>query len=145
MTVKKWNVYVTHSEELEELCTDVRQYACEGQYERCEEIITEAMEKFPHAAQPHNLLGILLEKRGEHLLAMRHFRAAWDLDPSYLPARQNLETFGTLYSHGSFAYDESDCWDEKQGTIDQKIIQLSLDAADWEQIWQKRFRRKAEM
>ena len=37
---------------------DVRQYACEGQYERCEEIITEAMEKFPHAAQPHNLLGI---------------------------------------------------------------------------------------
>lgn len=116
MTVKKWNVYVTHSEELEELCTDVRQYACEGQYERCEEIITEAMEKFPHAAQPHNLLGILLEKRGEHLLAMRHFRAAWDLDPSYLPARQNLETFGTLYSHGSFAYDESDCWDEKRGT-----------------------------
>ena len=47
------------------------------------------------------------------MTAMKHFRAAWALDPAYLPARQNLDTFGTFFSHGKSAYDESDCTEEK--------------------------------
>ncbi len=39
---------------------------------------------------------------------MKHFRAAWALDPTYLPASHNLNTYGTFFSNGSCAFDESD-------------------------------------
>ena len=72
-------------------------------------MICQAMGQFPNAPQPHNLLGIVMEKEGDHASAMRHFRAAYALDPTYLPARQNLDHYGTFYSRGGCAYDESDC------------------------------------
>lgn len=37
-----------------------------------------------------NLLGVLQEMEGDHLSAMRNFRVALDLDPTYLPAQHNL-------------------------------------------------------
>ncbi len=40
------------------------------------------------------------EMQGNHLMAMKHFRVAWDLEPTYLPARQNLEVFGNTHSNG---------------------------------------------
>jgi hypothetical protein len=52
---------------------------------------------------------LVLEKESDHLLAMKHFRAAWALDPTYLPARYNLENFGTFVPKGRGAFDESDC------------------------------------
>ena len=67
------------------------------------------MKKFPHAPHPHNLIGLLLELQGDHPAAMKHFRAAWALDPAYVPARYNLDHFGTFFSGGSWAIDESDC------------------------------------
>lgn len=39
---------------------------------------------------------------------MKHFRAAWALDPSYLPAKHNLNTYGTFFSTGHCAFDERD-------------------------------------
>ncbi|OYP11716.1 hypothetical protein CG709_08570 [Lachnotalea glycerini] len=63
----------------------------------------------PHAPEPHNLMGMILEWQGDHLLAMKHFRASWDLDPSYLPARHNLDVYGSFFSRRMGAYDESDC------------------------------------
>ena len=53
-----------------------------------------------------------MEKEGDHPGAMKHFRAAYALDPTYLPARQNLDHYGTFYSRGGCAYDESDCQQE---------------------------------
>lgn len=38
-----------------------------------------------------NLLGVLQEAEGDHLAAMKNFRVALDLDPTYLPAQQNLQ------------------------------------------------------
>ena len=75
-------------------------------------MIYEIMGKFPHSPQPHNLLGLLFEKEGNHIMAMKHFRAAYSLDPSYLPVRHNLDKFGTFYSSGSCAFVESDCKEE---------------------------------
>ena len=72
-------------------------------------MICQAMGEFPNAPEPHNLLGIVMEKEGDHAGAMKHFRAAYALDPTYLPARQNLDHYGTFYSRGGCAYDESDC------------------------------------
>lgn len=93
---------------LAELCASVRRLVAEKDYETCERIICQAMVEYPHAPQPHNLLGIILEKTGNHRLAMKHFRAAWALDSTYLPADYNLETYGTFFSSGNCAYDESD-------------------------------------
>ena len=78
-------------------------------YQECKELITAAMGKYPHAPHPHNLIGILFEKMGDHHAAIKHFRAAWALDPAYLPARRNLDRFASYYSKGACAFDETDC------------------------------------
>lgn len=99
--------------ELNTLCISIRELTCKGNYYDCERLISDAMGKYPHAPEPHNLLGLLLEENGDHLTAMKHFRAAWVLDPAYRPARQNLDCFGTFFSRGKCAYDENDCPEEK--------------------------------
>ena len=104
------------AEELSKLCVTVRELISLQDYEKCESLIRSAMGKYLHAPELHNLIGILLEKKGDHLTAMKHFRAAWALDPTYIPARQNLDCYGTFYSSGKCAYDESDCEvEEKAG------------------------------
>ena len=95
--------------ELSKLCEDVRTLASQGAYEECDKLIRKAMEEYPHAPQPHNLMGVVLERTGNHICAMKHFRAAWALDPTYAPAGQNLSNYGTFCSRGAVAYDECDC------------------------------------
>lgn len=96
-------------EKLMELCNQVRLLINDRKYEECEKMITDSMKKYPHAPEPHNLMGMFLEVDDNHLLAMKHFKAAWALDPTYLPSRHNLEAFGTFFSKGEGAYDETDC------------------------------------
>ena len=96
-------------EDLSALCASVRELVDIKDYQACESLIRGAMGKYPDAPEPHNLLGILLEKTGDHLEAMKHFRAAWALDPAYRPAQRNLECYGTFFSSGRCAYDENDC------------------------------------
>lgn len=105
---------------LNNLCVFVRGLTRKGKYSDSERLITNAMQKYPHAPEPHNLLGLLLEEKGDHSAAMKHFRAAYALDPTYLPAKQNLEHFGTFFSFGQCAYDESDCPEEKH---DEYIVE----------------------
>ena len=99
----------TRSTQLQELCAAVRKYSTARDYQKCVAMICKAMGEFPNAPEPHNLFGIVLEKEGDHAGAMKHFRAAYALDPNYIPARQNLETYGTFYAGGKCAFDESDC------------------------------------
>ena len=66
------------------------------------------MSEAPHAPEPHNLMGIILENENDHIGAMKHFRAAWALDPTYLPARFNMEQYAGFSAVGRMdAYDES--------------------------------------
>ncbi|MDD3277572.1 MAG: hypothetical protein PHG16_01620 [Lachnospiraceae bacterium] len=102
--------------ELDALCVQLKALIREGKYQQCEQLVFASMQKYPHAPQPHNLIGLLLEREGNHVAAMKHFRAAWALDPTYLPAQQNLESFGTLFARSSYAFDESDCPQEKRHT-----------------------------
>jgi Tfp pilus assembly protein PilF len=95
--------------ELQSLCNKIRTLTRQCEFEKGERLLREAMRSYPHDAEPHNLFGILLENQGYHVGAMNHFRAAWDLNPTYLQARCNLEWFGTFYSTGKCAYDETDC------------------------------------
>lgn len=91
------------------LCIRFREQLNARLYKDCESQIAAAMRDYPHAAQPHNLMGVLMEAEDDHAGAMRHFRAAWALDPTYRPARYNMERTGTFYSAGACAIDESDC------------------------------------
>lgn len=102
-------------EDLGVLCETVRTLIRHAEYWECEEIISEAMGRHPHAPEPHNLYGIILEKEGLHPEAMKHFRAAWALDPTYVPARYNLDKFGTFDNDGTFAIDVSDCRPDRKG------------------------------
>ena len=81
------------SERLEDKCRELIE---KKEYETCEKEIADAMVTMPHSAVPHNLMGILLEKEHNHILAMKHFRAAYGLDPAYVPARYNMDQFGTI-------------------------------------------------
>ena len=67
-----------------------------SRYSEAEQYIKSAMAYDMTAPQPHNLFGILLEYRGDRLRAMKHYRAAADLDPTYLPAKNNLYRLGQL-------------------------------------------------
>lgn len=91
------------------LTIKVRNLVEERRYKDCYKLISEAMKSNPHAAEPHNLMGILMEREGRHTDAMKHFRASWGLDPTYLPARYNMEVFGKIFSFKKGAYDEKDC------------------------------------
>lgn len=102
------------SQELAALCGAIRKLIERNEYKKGELLVKEAIGKYPHAPEPHNLLGLLLEVQDDHLTAMKHFRAAWALDPTYLPVRQNMDLFGSLYPNGKWAYDESDCPLEKK-------------------------------
>ena len=94
--------------DLSALCGSVRQLARNGEYSECEKLIADAMGKHPHAPQPHNLMGVVLELRAEHAGAVKHFRAAWSLDPTYIPARHNLDNFASFFAVDGFAFDEED-------------------------------------
>jgi len=96
-------------QELAELCDTIRIFVWQNKYEECEQLIFSAMGKYPHAPEPHNLIGIVLEKKDDHLSAMKHFRAACALDPAYIPARFNLDYYGSFFARRKFAFNESDC------------------------------------
>ena len=94
--------------ELAALCDSVKHLVGEGDLSTCEEIIADAMHRYPHAPQPHNLMGVLFEIRNDHDSAGKHFRAAWSLDPTYIPARYNLDNFASFDNQRKYAFDEND-------------------------------------
>ncbi len=81
----------------------------EKKYLECEALICAAMFDYPHDAVPHNLMGLMLESRDCHVEAMKHFRAAYALDPTYKPSSWNLECFGTFTMPHPCAYFAHDC------------------------------------
>ena len=94
-------------ERLEERCKTL---ILGRRFEECEKEIEAAMAKEPHSAIPHNLMGALMEAKKNHVLAMKHFRAAYELDPTYAPGRFNLEQCGVLRREpNQRAYTEADC------------------------------------
>ncbi len=87
-----------NKKELETLCNTVRKLIEIQDYQKCEDIVYDAMGKHPHAPEPHNLTGILLEKKGNH-----------------------LECYGTFSPSSKCAYDESDCPTEAEKHNNYKL------------------------
>ena len=81
---------------MDDKISEVKEMIQSKYYKECEALISSLMLESPHSALPHNLMGILLEKQGRHEEAMRHFRAAYALDPQYEPAEKNMENYGSF-------------------------------------------------
>jgi Flp pilus assembly protein TadD len=79
--------------------------------------IIEAMRIFPDSPQPHNLLGIWFEINGDDIMARRHYRAAYSLDPTFKPACKNIERICTFENPEPFAYDFGDEPEEQKNLI----------------------------
>ena len=107
-------------DERNQFCENARKLIKKGQYDACRAMLTERMAQNPEAPEPHNLLGLLLEKQGEHETAMKHFRAAWALDPSYKPASKNLEAFGMEQTKAFCDYGEKFTYEQRGNASRQK-------------------------
>lgn len=95
--------------EMRILCRKIKKLIIKKEFYQCEKSILTAMEKYPHSPIPHNLLGVILEYQGDSSNAIKHFRAAWALDPSYIPAKFNLEYYEDSLNRHHFAIDEREC------------------------------------
>ena len=80
------------------------------QYDLACEYLHEQMIENDHSAQVYNLLGVISEYRGNVLLAIKYYRAAYVFDPTYKPADRNLEkltSFFYIFNEDSIDYGDS--------------------------------------
>lgn len=68
----------------------------EQDYSSAQEYLKQAMLEDWNAPEVHNLFGALLEIQGDFLLAIKHYRAAYALDPTYKPVIRNIERITTF-------------------------------------------------
>lgn len=101
--------------DLRELSFEVKKQIEKGAYEEAHRLIADAMRDYPDSGVPHNLMGILAECQWDHVGAMKHFRAAWALEPTFLPARWNMDRYGSTERTNGFAYVAEDVPQGEQG------------------------------
>ncbi|NCB32343.1 MAG: hypothetical protein EOM64_00430 [Erysipelotrichia bacterium] len=94
------------SEQLNIVILQARHMMDRKEYRQCEQLLKKSMAECPDDAVPHNLMGLLYEKQNNHIGAMKHFRAAWALDPTYRPALMNLDNFGTVHANQTYVFSE---------------------------------------
>lgn len=87
MMLKEFDMYI------KEATNSLKEY----EYEVAYEFIMKALSANPDAPEPHNLLGIWYEFKGNNDLARKHYRVAYVLNPIYKPATVNLERVSTLF------------------------------------------------
>lgn len=106
------------------LINQTKKLISQRNFNECEAVICTSMFENPHDAVPHNLMGLMLEAQGCHAEAMKHFRAAKALDPTYKPVDWNLNCYGAFYRKNTPAFCNSDCelqQNEEEGR-DKKCI-----------------------
>ncbi|KAF1080447.1 MAG: hypothetical protein GQF41_3271 [Candidatus Rifleibacterium amylolyticum] len=67
------------------------------------EAVSKAIAVNPNAPEAYNLLGALLEIKGDWLAAQKFYRTALDLDPTYKPAAANLARTTSLNRDGKIS------------------------------------------
>ena len=96
--------------QMQALTARVRALVQENHMCEAEAAAAMAMADAPHEAQPHNLMGIIMERENDHVQAMKHFRAAGAGSHVSFRARINMERYGSFsFTMPSPAYDEADC------------------------------------
>ncbi|OLU38531.1 hypothetical protein [Ileibacterium valens] len=97
---------------IHEMTCQIREMLGRQDFVQCRELIIHLMAEYPDSAQPHNLMGLLLEEEGNHSKALSHFRAAAALDPSHRPSQENLHHFSQLYHPGQGVFEDQDCLEQ---------------------------------
>lgn len=77
--------------ELTTKINDAIQLFRKNEFEKAKCLIHEAMQLDDSDAEVQNLLGAYYEVTGDRLLALRHYRAAYALEPSNRYANMNIE------------------------------------------------------
>lgn len=95
----------------------IKHLVLEKEYKECEVLLSSLMFQNPHDAIPHNLMGLVLEYQGNHIQAMKHFRAAYALDPTYVPSSWNLEYYGSFCKHNHCAFSILECKAKDQNRV----------------------------
>lgn len=70
----------------------------ENNFEVALDYIHKAMFRNDSSGEVHNLLGIYYEKKGDLNMAGKHYRAAWDLEPTFKAPMNNLQRI-TSYNY----------------------------------------------
>lgn len=84
-------------------------------YVKARTYLKKAISENMDSPEPHNLLGVLLENKGDRILAIKHYRAALDLDPAYRPAQKNLERITRfIYSEKGIDLGDEDSEENKE-------------------------------
>lgn len=74
-----------------ELIELAKRYISDRNFEKANDIVRKAIASDPAKPEAYNLCGVLLEIKGDWLEGQKFYRAALDIDPTYKPARANLE------------------------------------------------------
>jgi DNA-binding response OmpR family regulator len=77
--------------DFDELIELARQCAQQSEFDQARKLIGEAMKQVPERPESFTLLGLITECLGDRLEALKLYRAALGLDPTYQPAEVNLE------------------------------------------------------
>lgn len=77
------------------------------QFSLAQETVRRAMSTDPSQPESYNLLGALLEIKGDYLEALKFYRAALDIDPTYTPARENLDRAASWHKFGNIDFGSS--------------------------------------
>jgi DNA-binding response OmpR family regulator len=85
-----------------------KRHIADRAFDQAEEAVRRAMATDPTHPEAFNLLGALFEIRGDWLEAMRLYRAALDLDPTYKPASVNVERVALHHRAGAIDLGASD-------------------------------------
>ena len=86
-----------------ELC---KRYVTDRNLEQAKAVAQRALGVDPGKPDAYNLLGAFLECRGEWVEAQKYYRAALEIDPSYLPAKANLARTASFYKFGKIQLGE---------------------------------------
>lgn len=79
-------------------------------YDKAVELLKKATSIDPEKPEPFNLLGIIYEMRNNQPEAMKMYRTALSLDPTFTPANENLDRAGDMTSSKNL--DEMNMGDE---------------------------------
>ncbi|MEB3359002.1 MAG: response regulator [Synechococcales bacterium] len=82
---------VRHLANYDELIIMARRCAQRQDFDSARQFIGEALKRSPHRPEGLTLLGQITEYLGDFLEALKLYRAALELDPTYQPARENLD------------------------------------------------------
>lgn len=77
-----------------------KRHITDGRFEDAREVTRKAIATDPGQPEAYNLLGALVEMRGDMIEAQKFYRAALDIAPSYRPAWANLDRTASHHKLG---------------------------------------------